>query len=154
MSQKIQVVLARDLYPESLPGDEPEPMRVDRVSVHQTGILRVAPTTGKGHFAAVGRQPAGTQGQDQLGVLAAGDRQQHRGLGETRVDLQILWREAAHTLEQLVQHGKSLIAYRRHHGTKERPAQACRLVSKAARRLLDAARESQYRATRKLASEQ
>lgn len=39
MSQKIQVVLARDLYPESLPGDEPEPMRVDRVSLHALSEL-------------------------------------------------------------------------------------------------------------------
>ncbi|WP_075703198.1 NUDIX domain-containing protein, partial [Acinetobacter baumannii] len=33
MSQKIQVVLARDLYPEQLPGDEPEPMRLEQVSL-------------------------------------------------------------------------------------------------------------------------
>ncbi|MCK9238526.1 MAG: ADP compounds hydrolase NudE [Thiopseudomonas sp.] len=28
MSQRVTVVLARDIYPSSLPGDEPEPMRV------------------------------------------------------------------------------------------------------------------------------
>ena len=39
MSQKIQVVLARDLYGESLPGDEPEPMRVDKVSLRELSAL-------------------------------------------------------------------------------------------------------------------
>lgn len=35
MSQRIQVVLARDLYEERLPGDEPEPMSVDRISLRE-----------------------------------------------------------------------------------------------------------------------
>ena len=39
MSQKIQVVLARDLYEESLPGDEPEPLRVDKVSLRELSAL-------------------------------------------------------------------------------------------------------------------
>ncbi|GIZ10908.1 ADP compounds hydrolase NudE [Pseudomonas sp. NCCP-436] len=39
MNQKIQVVLARDLYEERLPGDEPEPMRVDRVSLRELSDL-------------------------------------------------------------------------------------------------------------------
>lgn len=34
MSQRIYVVLARDLYPSRLPGDEPEQMRVETVSLH------------------------------------------------------------------------------------------------------------------------
>ncbi|MDG9929811.1 MULTISPECIES: ADP compounds hydrolase NudE [unclassified Pseudomonas] len=39
MSQKIQVVLARGLYEERLPGDEPEPMRVDKVSLRELSDL-------------------------------------------------------------------------------------------------------------------
>lgn len=39
MSQKIQVVLARDLFEESLPGDEPEPLRVDRISLRELSSL-------------------------------------------------------------------------------------------------------------------
>lgn len=39
MSQKIQVVLARDLYEERLPGDEPEPMRVDRINLRELSSL-------------------------------------------------------------------------------------------------------------------
>ena len=39
MSQKIQVVLARNLYEERLPGDEPEPMRVDRISLRELSSL-------------------------------------------------------------------------------------------------------------------
>jgi len=34
MSQRIAVVLARNLYEKRLPGDEPEPMRVDKISLH------------------------------------------------------------------------------------------------------------------------
>jgi len=34
MSQQIAVVLARDLYEKRLPGDEPEPMRVDSVDLY------------------------------------------------------------------------------------------------------------------------
>ncbi len=39
MSQKIQVVLATDLYEERLEGDEPEPMRVDRVNLRELAAL-------------------------------------------------------------------------------------------------------------------
>lgn len=39
MSQKIQVVLARNLYEERLPGDEPEPMRVDRINLRKLSSL-------------------------------------------------------------------------------------------------------------------
>lgn len=39
MSQKIQVVLARDLYPERLEGDEPEPMLVDKVNLRELSAL-------------------------------------------------------------------------------------------------------------------
>jgi len=35
MSQRIAVVLARGLYEQRLPGDEPEPMRVDKVNLRQ-----------------------------------------------------------------------------------------------------------------------
>jgi len=52
MSQKIQVVLARDLYPESLPGDEPEPMRVDRVSLHELSALVQHPQFSEGRALA------------------------------------------------------------------------------------------------------
>ena len=38
MSQKIQVVLATDLY-ERLEGDEPEPMRVDRINLRELSQL-------------------------------------------------------------------------------------------------------------------
>ena len=40
MSQRIQVVLARDLYPSRLAGDEPEPMRVETVNLRNLlGLL-------------------------------------------------------------------------------------------------------------------
>ena len=39
MSQKIQVVLAQDLYPSQLEGDEPEPLRVDNVSLRELSSL-------------------------------------------------------------------------------------------------------------------
>ena len=39
MSQKIQVVLATQLYEERLEGDEPEPMRVDRVNLRELSQL-------------------------------------------------------------------------------------------------------------------
>jgi len=39
MSQKIQVVLATELYEERLEGDEPEPMRVDRVNLRELSQL-------------------------------------------------------------------------------------------------------------------
>jgi len=52
MSQKIQVVLARDLYPESLPGDEPEPMRVDRVNLRELSALAQNPQFSEGRALA------------------------------------------------------------------------------------------------------
>jgi ADP-ribose diphosphatase len=52
MSQKIQVVLAQDLYPESLPGDEPEPMRVDRVSLRELSALVRNPLFSEGRALA------------------------------------------------------------------------------------------------------
>lgn len=39
MSQQIAVVLARDLYKKRLPGDEPEPMRVDSVDLYALSEL-------------------------------------------------------------------------------------------------------------------
>ncbi|AHF70193.1 ADP compounds hydrolase NudE [Pseudomonas cichorii] len=39
MNQKIQVVLATDLYEERLEGDEPEPIRVDRVNLRELANL-------------------------------------------------------------------------------------------------------------------
>src|SRR5690606_25494076 len=52
MSQKIQVVLARDLYPESLPGDEPEPMRVSQVSLREISALLQNPQFSEGRALA------------------------------------------------------------------------------------------------------
>lgn len=39
MSQKIQIVLAMDLYPERLPGDEPEPLGLERINLRQLSSL-------------------------------------------------------------------------------------------------------------------
>ena len=52
MSQKIQVVLARDLYEERLPGDEPEPLRVDRVNLHDLSGLIQHPQFSEGRALA------------------------------------------------------------------------------------------------------
>jgi ADP-ribose diphosphatase len=52
MSQKIQVVLACDLYPESLPGDEPEPLRVDRVNLRELAALVQNPQFSEGRALA------------------------------------------------------------------------------------------------------
>ena len=52
MSQKIQVVLARDLYAESLPGDEPEPLRVDKVNLRELGSLIQHPQFSEGRALA------------------------------------------------------------------------------------------------------
>ncbi|GGK05011.1 ADP compounds hydrolase NudE [Pseudomonas matsuisoli] len=52
MSQKIQVVLARDLYPERLPGDEPEPMRVDQVNLRELASLVQHPQFSEGRALA------------------------------------------------------------------------------------------------------
>ncbi|WP_010489526.1 ADP compounds hydrolase NudE [Pseudomonas sp. S9] len=52
MSQKIQVVLASDLYEERLPGDEPEPMRVDKVSLRELSSLIQHPLFSEGRALA------------------------------------------------------------------------------------------------------
>jgi ADP-ribose diphosphatase len=52
MSQKIQVVLATDLYEESLPGDEPEPMRVDKVNLRELSSLIQHPQFSEGRALA------------------------------------------------------------------------------------------------------
>ncbi len=52
MSQKIQVVLARDLYAESLPGDEPEPLRVDKVNLRELSALAQHPQFSEGRALA------------------------------------------------------------------------------------------------------
>lgn len=52
MSQKIQVVLARDLYEERLPGDEPEPLRVEQASLHDLITLNEHPQFSEGRALA------------------------------------------------------------------------------------------------------
>ncbi|MNJ74483.1 ADP compounds hydrolase NudE [compost metagenome] len=52
MSQKIQVVLARDLYPERLPGDEPEPMRVEQYPLSELSSLIQHPQFSEGRALA------------------------------------------------------------------------------------------------------
>ncbi len=52
MSQRIYVVLARDLYPSRLPGDEPEQMRVDTVSLHNLLSLLEHPQFTEGRALA------------------------------------------------------------------------------------------------------
>ena len=52
MSQKIQVVLARDLYAQSLPGDEPEPLRVDQVDLGELSALVEHPQFSEGRALA------------------------------------------------------------------------------------------------------
>ena len=52
MSQKIQVVLATDLYEERLEGDEPEPMRVDRVNLRELAALAQNPQFTEGRALA------------------------------------------------------------------------------------------------------
>lgn len=52
MSQKIQVVLARDLYVEPLPGDEPEPMRVERFDLAELSSLVQHPQFSEGRALA------------------------------------------------------------------------------------------------------
>ncbi|MNP18281.1 hypothetical protein D3C76_1107560 [compost metagenome] len=42
---------------------------------HQIGVFRVAAPTGESHFATMGRQALGAQGQDQFRLFAAGNRQ-------------------------------------------------------------------------------
>ncbi len=52
MSQKIQVVLARDLYEERLPGDEPEPLGVEKVSLREISSLLQHPQFSEGRALA------------------------------------------------------------------------------------------------------
>ena len=52
MSQKIQVVLATDLYEERLEGDEPEPMRVDKVNLRELSALAQHPQFTEGRALA------------------------------------------------------------------------------------------------------
>jgi ADP-ribose diphosphatase len=52
MSQKIQVVLATDLYEERLEGDEPEPMRVDKVNLRELSSLALNPQFSEGRALA------------------------------------------------------------------------------------------------------
>jgi len=52
MSQKIQVVLATDLYEERLEGDEPEPMRVERVNLRELSSLVQNPQFSEGRALA------------------------------------------------------------------------------------------------------
>ena len=52
MSQKIQVVLAQDLYEESLPGDEPEPMGQALVNLNDLAALAANPKFSEGRALA------------------------------------------------------------------------------------------------------
>jgi ADP-ribose diphosphatase len=52
MSQKIQVVLASELYEERLEGDEPEPMRVERVNLRELASLAQHPQFSEGRALA------------------------------------------------------------------------------------------------------
>jgi ADP-ribose diphosphatase len=52
MSQKIQVVLATDLYEERLEGDEPEPMRVERINLAELASLAQHPQFSEGRALA------------------------------------------------------------------------------------------------------
>ncbi|RAU48755.1 MULTISPECIES: ADP compounds hydrolase NudE [unclassified Pseudomonas] len=52
MSQKIQVVLATDLYEERLLGDEPEPMRVDKINLRDLASLAQNPQFSEGRALA------------------------------------------------------------------------------------------------------
>lgn len=52
MSQRIHVVLARDLYPERLPGDEPEPLEVSSVDLRELSQLVQNPRFSEGRALA------------------------------------------------------------------------------------------------------
>jgi ADP-ribose diphosphatase len=52
MSQKIQVVLARDLRPQRLPGDEPEPLVVSTVNLRELSALARHPQFSEGRALA------------------------------------------------------------------------------------------------------
>ena len=66
---------------------------------NQVGVFGVAAPAGEGDFAAMGRQPAGTQGQNQLGLVTAGDGHQHRGFGKTLIGLQCAWGVVAYSMQ-------------------------------------------------------
>lgn len=52
MSQRIAVVLARDLYEKRLPGDEPEPIRVDSVDLYALSELTAQENFSEGRALA------------------------------------------------------------------------------------------------------
>ena len=52
MTQKIQVVLASDLYEERLEGDEPEPIRVDKINLRDLASLAQNPRFSEGRALA------------------------------------------------------------------------------------------------------
>ena len=52
MNQRIQVILARDLYPEQLPGDEPEPIRVERLNLREISSLALSDNFSEGRALA------------------------------------------------------------------------------------------------------
>lgn len=52
MSQSISVVLARDLYEKRLPGDEPEPIRVDSVDLYSLSELLAQTSFSEGRALA------------------------------------------------------------------------------------------------------
>lgn len=52
MNQRIQVVLARELYPSRLPGDEPEPIRVERLSLRALSALAMSDSFTEGRALA------------------------------------------------------------------------------------------------------
>jgi ADP-ribose diphosphatase len=52
MSQKIQVVLATDLYEERLEGDEPEPMGLGKVNLRELSALAQNPQFTEGRALA------------------------------------------------------------------------------------------------------
>ncbi|MNR26025.1 hypothetical protein D3C85_1432110 [compost metagenome] len=55
---------------------------------NQVRVFGVTASAGESDFAAMGREPAGTQGQHQFRFVTAGDGHQYGGLGETAVGLQ------------------------------------------------------------------
>jgi ADP-ribose diphosphatase len=66
MSQKIQVVLATDLYEERLEGDEPEAMRVEKVNL--------------GELWALAQNPQFTEGRALAALYLARDLLTQRGV--------------------------------------------------------------------------
>ena len=52
MNQSIQEVLARELYPSTLEGDEPEPIHVSRVSLRELSQLALAENFTEGRALA------------------------------------------------------------------------------------------------------